>query len=374
MGFLTQKPFTFDRVIRLGLGIAITYGLLLTLNYLQNVLIPFAIASLLAYLINPFVSFIQKKAKVKNRIASVLIALVLLTALFVGIGFITIPAIAGEFSALQDTLLHLTQKSDVSEQAVSYLPAEIWQSLMQLFEKEEVKKLIQNESFNDWAYSTAQKLIPGVWGIFSGVISVLISIIGLSVIVLYIIFILVDYNELQQEWKSLIPPDYKDELFGFLHDFSQAMSKYFRAQSLIALIVGILFAIGFSIIGLPLGILLGLFVGFLNLVPYLQTLGIIPASLLALVHSLESGNSFWTTIAFVLLVFVVVQTIQETILNPKILSDAMGLNPAVMLLSLSIWGKILGILGLIIALPVTFLILSYYKHFLKKKSKIDVIS
>jgi predicted PurR-regulated permease PerM len=117
---------------------------------------------------------------------------------------------------------------------------------------------------------------------------------------------------------------------------------------------------------LPLAVVFGLFVGLLNLVPYLQNIAFIPAALFALVHSLETGQSFWVMMLLVLAIFAIVQLIQDAILTPKIMGDAIGLNPAVMLLSLSIWGKLLGLLGLIIALPMTFLLWSYYQRFLKK--------
>lgn len=130
-----------------------------------------------------------------------------------------------------------------------------------------------------------------------------------------------------------------------------------------ALIVGVLFAIGFRIVGLPMGITVGLFIGLLNLVPYLQTIGIIPVTLLALIQSAETGTNFWIIIGGCAIVFVVVQTTQDMFLVPKIMGKAMGLNPAVILLSLSVWGSLLGMAGMIIALPVTTLLISYYKRF-----------
>ena len=86
-----------------------------------------------------------------------------------------------------------------------------------------------------------------------------------------------------------------------------------------AFICGLLFALGFFLIGLPLGILLGLFIGLLNMIPYLQILGLIPAGLLALMHAVESGNNIWMILGLTGLIFVVVQIIQDTILVPKIM-------------------------------------------------------
>jgi predicted PurR-regulated permease PerM len=193
--------------------------------------------------------------------------------------------------------------------------------------------------------------------------------LGLAIIILYLFFILLDFNAVTSLWKSLIPPRYKNAVLNFTYEFEQAMNNYFRAQALIATIVGILFAIGFSIIGLPLGILLGIFIGFLNMIPYLQNIALLPAIFLAMLKSLETGQSFWTVLGLVLLIFLIVQEIQDWILTPKIMGDATGLNPAIILLSLSLWGKMLGMLGLLIALPMTYLILSYYRRLIAKSQK-----
>ena len=161
----------------------------------------------------------------------------------------------------------------------------------------------------------------------------------------------------------MLPRRYQPFVNGLLDDVEISMNRYFRGQSLIALCVGVLFAIGFKIIGLPLGIALGLFIGVLNLVPYLQTIGIIPMVLLSLLKSAETGENFWLIFGLSLLVLCIVQAIQDLYLTPKIMGKAMGLNPAIILLSLSVWGSLLGFIGLIIALPLTTLCLSYYKRF-----------
>jgi predicted PurR-regulated permease PerM len=152
---------------------------------------------------------------------------------------------------------------------------------------------------------------------------------------------------------------------SFFRDFKVGMQRYFRAQAAVAFIVGILFAIGFSVISLPLGILLGLFIGLLNMVPYLQIIGVIPAAVLATMHALESGISIWLSLGLTGLVFIVVQIIQDTILIPRIMGKVTGLSPAIILLSLSIWGKLLGMFGLLIALPMTCLLWAYYQRLIK---------
>ena len=149
-----------------------------------------------------------------------------------------------------------------------------------------------------------------------------------------------------------------------LNDLNLGMKSYFRGQALVAFIVGIMFCIGFKIIDLPLAIVFGLFIGILNLVPYLQLIAVFPALFLSIISSLENNENIFISISITLLIFIIVQIIQEIILIPKIMNKVTGLNPAIIILSLSIWGKLLGITGLIIALPLTTLFISYYKRFI----------
>lgn len=117
-------------------------------------------------------------------------------------------------------------------------------------------------------------------------------------------------------------------------------------------------------INLPLAVVLGLFIGLLNMVPYLQLISIVPTTLLCVVCSVDSGIDFWTIFLECMAVYAIVQVIQDLFLTPKIMGKAMGLNPAIILLSLSVWGTLLGFLGLIIALPLTTLLLGYYDEYL----------
>ncbi|MCK5077575.1 MAG: AI-2E family transporter, partial [Calditrichia bacterium] len=229
-----------------------------------------------------------------------------------------------------------------------------------------VRQFFKTENVWKIGQAAAQKILPGVWGIITGAASFVWSLVGLMIIGLYLVFILVDFQKVNEGWKELLPDTYVKIISNFVHEFNNAMRRYFRAQAVIAGIVGVLFAVGFELIGLPLGIFLGLFIGLLNMVPYLQIIGIIPAVLLAGVHSIDSGISFWLVVGLTMLVFVVVQIIQDAVLVPKIMGKVTGLSPAIILLSLSIWGKLLGMLGLLIALPMTSLIIAYYKHYLDR--------
>ena len=124
-----------------------------------------------------------------------------------------------------------------------------------------------------------------------------------------------------------------------------------------------LFSIGFYIIDFPAAIAFGMFIGILNLVPYLQVVSLVPMLLLSMIKAENTGGDFWVIFLSALIVLAIVQLIQDLILVPRIMGKRMNLNPAVILLSLSVWGHLLGVLGMIVALPLTTLLLGYIRRY-----------
>lgn len=356
MSSLFDKPFTFDRVSRIVFGVLAIAGILYALTILRNALLPFLIAWLMAYLMQPFVRFFQHKLKLKSRILAIIAVLLSsLLLLFVFI-LILVPSMAGE---IERTVL-LLNSHNTGSGYIPFVPQEWLLYIQNNVNFSELMDLLSKENI----LNAVKQLAPRLWTILSNTLSVLVSITIVFIIFLYFIFILLDYEKIANGWKDLIPSNYRPFFTGLADDVEQSMNRYFRGQALIAFSVGVLFAIGFKIVGFPLGITLGLFMGFLNLVPYLQTIGIIPMLLLAVLKSTETGENFWIILGAGVLVLVIVQIIQDLFLTPRIMGKAMGLNPAIILLSLSIWGTLLGFIGLIVALPLTTLCLSYYKRFI----------
>jgi len=358
----SNRTYTFDRVVRIALTAGLLCGLVWVLGYLSDVLIPFVVALLLAYLMNPLVLLVQKK--IRSRTASVFICLLALLCVSVVLAIVVIPLIMHEIRHMGDLLSEVVHNSALAERAAAYLPPDLWAAIKDYAARKEVQEFFKTDNFWKIAEMTAGKLLPGVWGLITGTATLMMGLVGLTVIGLYLVFLLIDYQKVTEGWKDLVPTAYRDGVIEFVQEFNAAMNRYFRGQATVASIVGVLFAVGFSLVGLPMGILLGLLVGLLNMIPYLQIVGLIPAFFLALVHALETGTSFWVVLGLTGLVFVVVQLIQDTLLTPKIMGKVTGLNPAMILLSLSIWGKLLGMLGLVIALPMTCLLLAYYRRFL----------
>lgn len=351
-----MKTYTFDRIIRIIIGLSIAIAILWLLNTLRNVLLPFFIGWLIAYLLYPTVKFFQYKCKLKSRLLSIITTLLLVFVIGIGCAFLLIPSIVNEFSRMGVLVVKYIQEiksSNISESI-------FYQWMINNLENINFQNIITWENLNN----LLDKITPQFFSLISNTWQFIVGVLVGGITLLYVIFILIDYEKISAGFINIIPNKYKNFVEGLISDVETGMNKYFRGQATIALLVGILFAIGFSIINLPLAITMGLFIGFLNLVPYLQTIGIIPVIFLGLLKAMETQQNFWWILLSILIVLIIVQCIQDLFLVPKIMGKAMGLNPAIILLSLSIWGSLFGIVGMIIALPATTLIISYYKRFI----------
>ena len=357
---MERKQITFDTFVRGFLGVLVVVGIVMLLNRLSSVLVPFFLAWLIAYLLFPMVKFFQYRCHLKYRIAAILLSFLVTALVVAGALMLMSPPMVEEGGRVVQLIIHYVQTNET----VSSIPQLVQEYIHDNVDINQLKKLITQDGFIETVKST----IPKVWAIIAQSVSILSSVFSLTMVVLYTLFILLDYEEITKGWSQLLPRRYRPFAKRLVADVEEGMNKYFRGQGLVAFCVGILFSIGFLIIDFPMAIGLGMFIGLLNMVPYLQLLGFIPTIILAIVKAADTGQNFWFIMLLALVVFAVVQMIQDTILVPKIMGHVTGLNSAIILLSLSIWGSLLGILGMIIALPMTTLLINYYqKYFIKQK-------
>ncbi len=363
---MNTKPYTFDRVVRILIGLSVLVLLYLLILRLSGVLLPFLIAWLLAYLLQPFVSFFQHKLKFKSRFLSILATLLLFLGAITGIIWILVPIISVEVQKLSQLVISYSQNLNVG----SFLPA-AWQHEIQRYLSHlNFQSILKDENI----MNGVRKLAPELWDFINGSLDFVLGFSVVIIVFLYLIFILLDYEKISAAMFGIIPPKHKKLITEVIFDLEGGMNRYFRGQALIALIVGALFIIGFSIIGLPLAIVMGLLIGLLNMVPYLKTVAIIPTLILGLLQSFETGQSIGSVLLGIAIVFIVIQAIEDMVLTPRIMGKVTGLNPAIILLSLSIWGSLMGMVGLIIALPMTTLIISYYKRFVLEENKPEEVT
>lgn len=349
-----RRPYTFDRVVRLVLSALGVIGAIWLIDILSSVLLPFVVAWLIAYLLEPLVQYNRRLLRVRRRVLPVMITLFECVLLLSAVSVFVVPSVLNEMHHLAGAVTTYS----VEHNNVSQIPAEIQDYIRENIDFVAISKQLTGQ---DW-----RSLLSTVGSFIAGGYDVVMGVFSWFVVLLYIVFIMLDYERLLLGFRHLVPPRYRNVTFGILDDVTRSMNHYFRGQALVASIVGVLFAIGFLIIGMPMAIVLGLFIGLLNMVPYLQLISLVPATLLCLVWSVDGGGSFWNLWFSAMAVYIVVQCIQDLFLTPKIMGHAMGLNPALILLSLSIWGTLMGFIGLIIALPLTTLLLAYYDRYITR--------
>lgn len=356
---MERKKITFDSFIRGILVAVVIIGILWLFKRLSSVLLPFFVAWLIAYLIYPLVTFFQHRLRLRNRALAIVCAL--FSILLVGglAFYLLVPPMIQEFARVKDLLVEYFSYGNRG----SNIP-----QLLSEFLRDHVDREALSQVLNSSDILTALKeALPRVWGLLAESVNILFSFFTVFMVLLYVVFILWDYESIATGWVHLVPPRYRPFVVGVFNDIKDGMNRYFRGQALVAFCVGILHAVGFLIIDFPLAVGLGLLIGLLNMVPYLQIIGYIPTVILAILKAADTGQNFWLILLGAVIVFVVVQLIQDMVLVPRIMGKITGLNPAIILLSLSIWGSLMGMLGMIIALPLTTLMLSYYQRFIIHK-------
>ena len=358
-----KGQITFDSFIRGAIGVLILVGIVMLLNRLSNVLVPFFLAWLIAYILFPLVKFFQYRCRMKYRIFSIISAFLVAGLVLTIVFILMIPPMVEESMRVKDLLIAYVTDNET----VSNIPRMIQEYVRDHLSADQIQAIVTQDGFLEGIKAT----LPKLWDVITQSISIVSSVFTLTMVALYTFLILLDYEDINRGWPNLLPQRYRGFAKQLVSDVEVSMNKYFRGQALVALCVGILFSIGFLIIDFPIAVGLGMFIGLLNMVPYLQLIGFVPAILLAIVKAADTGQNFWFIMLLVLIVFAVVQIIQDTFLTPKIMGHVTGLHSAIILLSLSIWGSLLGILGMIIALPLTTLSINYYQKFVIRKEKIS---
>jgi putative membrane protein len=359
MDFL--KPvIDFDRFVRGLLFLAVITVLVLGLRWLSPVLIPFFAAWAIAWILAPVVNFFQNTCRLRSRVLSVLITLALLIGLASAVAWLIIPPLIDGVTQIKEALLSYLASGHIRN---IHLPEWLDHLMQQWLDQEKIQSMLRSDNL----MKTIRETLPHVWNMLVSTANLVMSLVGAAFGALYLFFLLLDYDYYTTAWINWLPRTQRNFFRRLSEDLGHNMRGYFRGQALVALSNCVMFTLGFWIIGLPMPLGMGLFVGLISFIPYVQVVGFAPAAVLALMEMSDTGRSFWGLMALVLLVYIVVQVLQDTVFTPRIMGKIMGLSSAMVLLSLSIWSYMAGIIGLIIALPLTTIILAYYKRYILKE-------
>lgn len=344
--------WNIDRIMKLIIGMAITVAVIFLIRYLKNVLLPFFVACFVAYLMQPLVQLNRRLTHEKGRAISSILALLEVVGVISLVCYIFLPHVLTELETLNGIIHDVTSgKRPLPPEYVSVIS---W--VEQSMDIDKLKSLL-SEIHLDTIISKGVSLLGES-------LNVIAEVLEWALTVIYILFILIDYPQISKGFKLIIPHKYRDNVMPVMRNVQTNMDHYFRGQGYVALCAAIFYCIGFSIIGLPLAIPMGILVGILYMIPYFQYITLIPVAVICSIYSLGGEVSFFSMFGRSLLVYVISQSICDYILTPHIMGKELGLNPAIILLSLSVWGSLLGIIGMIIALPVTSLIMSYYEEYI----------
>ncbi|MCM1140654.1 MAG: AI-2E family transporter [Duncaniella sp.] len=355
-----SRPFTFDRVVRIIIGISLILGAVWLVNILSNVLLPFCLACLIAYILEPFLEFNQRLLHLKGRVLVTFITLFEVAFFIVVIAYLFLPSVIDEIHQMEDMI-----KAYTGTDYAPLLPKEVHEYITEHLNTDKFQELLSGQHIG--------AILNKGTSLITQTIDFILHTLEWFLTFIYVIFIMIDYKRLMRGFRMLVPPKYRPIAYKVGDDIKSSMNRYFRGQAILALCAAVFYCIGFSIVGIPLAIVLGILVGILYMIPYFQYITVIPVALVCFLYSLGGTESFWSLLGKCGLVYVVSQCICDYILTPKIMGKAMGLNPAIILLSLSVWGTLLGLIGMIIALPLTTLLLAYYEEYVIGDNDDDVM-
>ncbi len=352
-----SKEITFDKFIRwAGIAVILLVTLYIT-NYLSSVLLPFFVAWFFAYLLYPIVKFIETKLHIKVRAVSIILAMSAAIGVLGLVLWLIIPPMIDQFDKLGEVITRWLHQTTHTNNLTAVIKE--WIQTNQTT----IEKYLKSKDFSE----ALKSAMPKVFSMVGQTASIIISIIASMITLLYMFFILLDYETLTANWVRIFPKKNRPFWHELMTDVERELNNYIRGQGMVALCMGIMFCIGFTIIGFPMAIGLGILIGIMDLVPYLHTFALIPTAFLAMLKAADTGQSFWMVFGLAFLVFCIVQIITDMVVTPKIMGKAMGLNPAILLLSLSVWGALLGFIGLIVALPLTTLLIAYWQRYVTKE-------
>ena len=363
-----QAKILWTSITALAVGILLTLiaalllGVAWVANTLSSVLIPLAIAGIVAYLLDPLVDWFHKKRGMQRQSAIILvftIALMLVGGLVASI----VPALIGQASKLTT---EFPKKAKVFQQKVSNLaspdtsnsstnasPDTVW------FEtsKEWAKSVgLTNEKAREITVSAVSKISAWLLEQLKKVTSLFGFLAGLALVPVYVFYFLLEKRSIKRNWTDYLPvreSKVKDEIVFVLHSINDCMIVFFRSQVLVAMCVGTLLTVGFLALGLDYAILLGVMAGLLGIIPYLGVaLSIIPAFILSMVQFVPDGD--WLKPILILVWFAAVQAMEGFFISPKIIGDRVGLHPLTIIIAIMIGTTLLGgIVGGVLAIPLT---------------------
>lgn len=401
---------------------AITIGVMwltgFVLSYLQPVLVPLAVAGIIAYLLDPIVSWLERRGWKHGR-AMIAVYIAFLVLVVVLAYAVLVPT----FGQAQE----IYEKRGTIQEQVTHLVQKGFSSTKNYFSTGVAEKYYTQgvEWISKEGPEIASQIGQEIWSRLRGAFGFFGYLLGMLLVPIYLFYFLREGHKISETWSDYIPlkaSAFKDEVVGTLTEINGYLISFFRGQMVVSIIDGALVALALSLLGLPYALLIGVFLAILGLIPYIgNVLVMIPALLIAIAHF---GASEWGTVVgdeepvvgevvmvevmdgkkkatdeltvteisedgsqvkvllhawnwlphvwayplIVLAIFVILQQVNGLVTAPKIVGDSVGLHPLTVIFSVLFWSLLLGgLLGALLAVPLTAAIKVLFRRYIWEK-------
>jgi len=349
---------TFFAVIVIGaLSVGLIWLLGYILGFLQPVLVPLAVAGIMAYLLDPLIGLLKRKG-MKEKAATMLVFVSFVIGVILLATLVIVPTF-GQADDLYESREEIKEKVTKGVQiAFGNLQERMGSPVAKEWYEKGVAKL------SEAGPEITQKIGNWIWSRVSGVFGFLGYVLGLLLVPIYLFYFLKESHNIAGSWADYLPlkaSKFKNEVVETISEVNGYLISFFRGQMVVSLIDGALVGTALFCMGLDYALLIGVFVALLGLLPYIgNALCLIPAMLIALAQFSDPGEQFWGMDQgwmYALMVFIIftgVQQLNSLVTAPKIVGDSVGLHPLTVIFSILFWSLVLGgLLGALLAVPLT---------------------
>ena len=340
------------------------------LSTFSTVLWPLVTAIILGLIMQPVVDFLSAKLRIGKGPACV-ITFVIFTAAIALLAALTLPKMVSQTVELVQTGINAAP--ELIQHGADFISEKFPETKGSIQARvAELQNVLTHELSLESAGDSLKKLLSAAKSLTGGIIALIAAVTAFAVTPIYLFYLLKgNYNFLQKLESNLpfLSPSMRDDIIFFVRKFTEILTSFFRGQLVIAVIMGLLYGTGLTIAGVKFGFLLGIFAGFLNIVPYLGTI-IGLSTILPTAFFQTDGGLILAAVA--LAIFIAVQMLEGYVLTPKIMGDRTGLHPTVIIFAVFFWGVAFGgILGMIMAIPLTAFIVTVWMRIMEKLRAYD---
>ncbi len=357
------------------------------LSFLQPVLLPVAIAGIIAYLLDPIVAWLQ--AEGMSRLKSVLTVFASFLVILGIMAMIIIPPIAEQIGDAEqrqkigENMRTTMEKLGDTPWVKPFVDSALSRHEDSIISPETTtidgKVPFSETNLANTLSENTDKILSFVTSSTSTILGTLGYLVGLAMVPIYLYYFLKESAAIKNNWHDYVPlkaSKFKTEVVETLREINGYLISFFRGQVLVAMIDGFLVGIALWIFGLPYGVLIGLILGIIGIIPFIgNIICLIPACFIAFVHfsapeNITShewllGNNPWAYVAAVAAIFIVVQQINSLVTAPKIVGESVGLHPMTVIFSMLFWALILGgFLGTLLAVPMTAAVKVLFRRYI----------